>query len=228
MKGRVHWADYFKDPELIEIRKRKFDKISSDAEYEDVDNLDEDDPNDADFVEPSAKKLRRGPKVRRESGASGSVRSVVLHACERCTFTTNNKKQLMMHSTLHRTNVEPMLCPYDGCPAQSFTTADLKKHIYEAHDGPSKLPRQTFYCCKGCEPLQFFNDSQDAFNHVVFHVETIATGYRCLICQHTASKFEKFNEHAKNHIHQKCTFCESVYPKPDQVERYCICIFYPF
>lgn len=215
LKGRVHWKDYFNDPALAAARKRTFEEVTSEPEFEDEEESDDapsyDEEEEEDYDEPKKKRLRKK--------SVSAPRRVVLHQCERCTFSGTSKKQLMLHSTCHKDNVDPLRC--ELCPAIAYSIADMKRHIYEFHEGPEKLPKEVIYGCKGCTPVQKFSDLQTCNYHVVNHVTPCEKGYKCAVCNNTYLKYQTFTEHMSAHILLKCTFCEKMYPKLEAIESHC-------
>lgn len=225
-KGQIHWSEYFRDPSLVAIRKRKFQELPSDPEYVESDVSDASsshEDNHSDFEEDVIlRNKKKGHKKNSgNSPAEPRVRrkrsSVVLHKCDRCTFSTNSKKDLQLHSAIHRNgSVTPIKCP--ECQSDHYRQEDLDIHRYEAHEGPKKLERKVIRTCKSCR--LDFDDEQDFEFHVVNHVQPTENGlrYKCTLCTYSSEKYATVSLHMRNHVFFKCTFCDRTFNKLKQVE----------
>ena len=226
-KGTIDWNKFFSTLEpgryscikksIKQSRKRHASEIEEDPEYreEEPSDFDNDDEKDEDFdVGPQSKKRR---KIGTETTSlKERMIKVRMYECESCTFSTTSKKLLFMHSAHHKNPKESITCEH--CGALSISQADHNKHLYEAHFGPSELPRIIVYICKKCN-LKFTNFI-DLQNHNSHHFDVINSAWNCQICSRTFNKYASFLEHTKTHIDYKCTFCESHYSHLGAIERY--------
>lgn len=189
------------------------------------------------YIRSSQKSLLASPSQSLDSGEESSSKEpkskkkkkvieekLEIHKCLYCDFQTNQRQDLIMHTTKHR-NEKREIVVCDICLQTFNAKAQLKAHKEENH--PPEFKNAILYGCQQCKGNQF--ETIEAIDeHLLTHVEDLSlhvrttSKHKCLICNNfTSINMDSMATHmTQKHRLFKCAFdCDYLSPDYSALER---------
>jgi hypothetical protein len=143
-------------------------------------------------------------------GSNKKSKNVELFNCNFCSYTSNDRQTLIMHTTKHRgenLQTKKVLC--DVCCKQFYSNEQMLSHKEEEH--PPEIKNTIVYGCPECKNETFFSINE-IDEHLRQHIETLnylkTPKYRCTLCKKfTATDQQTLFAHiTQSHRRYKCAF----------------------
>ncbi len=143
-------------------------------------------------------------------GSNNESKNVELFNCNFCSYTSNDRQTLIMHTTKHRgenLQTKKVLC--DVCCKQFYSNEQMLSHKEEEH--PPEIKNTIVYGCSECKDETFFSINE-INEHLRQHIETLnylkTPKYRCSICKKFTATDQQmlFTHITQSHRHYKCAF----------------------
>lgn len=130
--------------------------------------------------------------------------------CDRCTFSTNYKRNLRIHQSLVHDEAYDYQCKY--CGKQYNIRKELTKHERRRHI--ELLPTESYFKCNRCPRI--YSTQENLLKHLTNHPSDInSTLFNCTDCSYTSKQKSNLTQHYKLH-HQsgydhQCQTCHKKY-----------------